>query len=131
MLTRCCTGSLLVLAAAAHAQAPEPPRRAVEDLRPLLLQAIDAPSGTAKGVLGGPLVQAIGAHFGTSAPVLVDVSTLVRYAQPGCRRLKVQVWQDGVRLAPGAAPVRQSMEFGINYCRDGLPPASLALEDAR
>ncbi|NVD97710.1 hypothetical protein [Massilia sp. BJB1822] len=131
MLTRCSGGCLLVLAAAAHAQAPDAPRAVVEEFRPLLVRAIDAPTGTAKGVLTGPLVQVISSHFGTSAPILVDVRTVARYAQPGCRRLQVLVWQEGVRLAPGEAPGRQSMEFGINYCRDGLPPASLAVEGAR
>jgi len=59
------------------------------------------------------------------------VSTEKRYAQPGCSRLNVRFWQDGVQLpnygAGGVqAPRRQTIDFGINYCRDGQPPQSLS-----
>jgi hypothetical protein len=43
----------------------------------------------------------------------------------------VRFWQDGVQLpnygAGGLlAPRRQTIDFGINYCRDGQPPRSLS-----
>ena len=96
----------------------------VADARPLLLAAIDAPDGQAHGVLAGPLAEAITRRFGASSPIHVDVSTLRRHAQPGCSRLNVRFWQDGVRLPGSAAPRRQTVDFGIDYCRDGLPPRS-------
>jgi hypothetical protein len=31
-------------------------------------------------------------------------------------------WQDGVLLPGASGPRRQTIDFGINYCRDGQPP---------
>jgi hypothetical protein len=101
-------------------------RIAVPDARPLLLAAIDAPDGRAHGLLSGPLADAITARFKATSPVYIDVSTERRYAQPGCRRLKVSFWQDGVQLPGEPGPRRRTIDFGINYCRDGLPPRSLS-----
>ena len=101
-------------------------RIAVSDARPLLLAAIDAPDGRAHGVLSGPTADAITARFKATSPVYIDVSTERRYAQPGCRRLKLSFWQDGVQLPGAPGPRRQTIDFGLNYCRDGLPPRSLS-----
>jgi len=101
-------------------------RMAVPDARPLLLAAIDAPDGRAHGVLSGPVADAITARFKATSPVYIDVSTERRLAQQGCRRLKVSFWQDGVQLPGEPGPRRQTIDFGIDYCRDGLPPRSLA-----
>lgn len=101
-------------------------RIAVSDARPLLLAAIDAPDGRAHGVLSGPMAEAITARFKATSPVYIDVSTERRYAQPGCRRLKVSFWQDGVQLPGAPSPRRQTIDFGLNYCRDGMPPRSLS-----
>lgn len=116
----------LALALCAPVVAGAQERIAVPDARPLLLAAIDAPDGRAHGVLAGPVADAITAHFKATSPVYIDVSTERRYAQPGCRRLKVSFWQDGVQLPGAAAPRRQTIDFGLNYCRDGLPPRSLS-----
>jgi hypothetical protein len=101
-------------------------RMAVPDARPLLLAAIDAPDGRAHGVLSGPVADAITARFTATTPVYIDVSTERRYAQQGCRRLKVSFWQDGVQLPGEPGSRRQTIDFGLNYCRDGLPPRSLS-----
>ena len=101
-------------------------RLPVPDARPLLLAAIDAPDGRAYGLLSGPMADAITARFKATSPVYIDVSTERRYAQPGCRRLKVSFWQDGVQLPGEPSPRRRTIDFGINYCRDGLPPRSLS-----
>ena len=101
-------------------------RVAVPDARTLLLAAIDAPDGRAHGLLSGPMADAITARFKATSPVYIDVSTERRYAQPGCRRLKVSLWQDGVQLPGEPSPRRRTIDFGINYCRDGLPPRSLS-----
>jgi hypothetical protein len=111
---------------AVQAQVPGAGRRPVGEVRLLLVEAIDAPDGAAHGRLTGELVDVIGHQFRTSAPINVDVKTIERYAQEGCRRLSVMFWQEGVQLREGAAGTRQSVEFGINYCRNGLPPSSLA-----
>ena len=101
-------------------------RVAVPGARPLLLAAIDAPDGRAHGLLSGPMADAITARFKATSPVYIDVSTERRYAQAGCRRLKVSFWQDGVQLPGEPGPRRRTIDFGINYCRDGLPPRSLS-----
>ena len=66
-----------------------------------------------------------GRHFKATGPIQIDVSTVKRYAQAGCARLKVSFAQDGVQLPGQAAPRRNTVDFGINYCRDGQPPKSL------
>ena len=101
-------------------------RIAVQDARPLLIAAIDAPSGEAHGMLVGEIADAVTQRFKGTSPIYIDVTTERRYAQAGCRRLKVRFWQDGVQLPGVPAPRRQTIDFGINYCRDGQPPKSLS-----
>jgi hypothetical protein len=102
----------------------DPVRTPVPDARPVLLGALQSSDGTAHGVLVGELADAITRHFQASSPILIDVSTEKRYQQAGCSRLKVLFWQDGVHLPGVQAPRRQTIEFGIDYCLDGLPPRS-------
>jgi hypothetical protein len=116
---------LTVLAACLHGTVLAQVRVAVTDARSLLIAAIDAPDGEARGVLTGQLADAITQRFKATTPIYIDVGTERRYAQVGCRRLKVRFWQDGVQLPGVPAPRRQTVDFGINYCRDGLPPKSL------
>ena len=104
----------------ASAQEPIP----VQDARLLLIAAIDAPGGDAHGVLVGEIADAVTQRFKGTSPIYIDVGTERRYAQAGCRRLKVRFWQDGVQLPGVPAPRRQTIDFGINYCRDGRPPKS-------
>lgn len=101
-------------------------RTPVQDARPLLIAAIDAPGGAAHGKLVGEIANAITQRFKGTSPIYIDVTTERRYAQAGCRRLKVRFWQDGVQLPGVPAPRRQTIDFGINYCRDGQPPKSLS-----
>ena len=101
-------------------------RTPVQDARPLLIAAIDAPGGAARGMLVGEIANAITQRFKGTSPIYIDVTTERRYAQAGCRRLKVRFWQDGVQLPGVPAPRRQTIDFGINYCRDGQPPKSLS-----
>ena len=101
-------------------------RTPVQDARPLLIAAIDAPTGEAHGMLVGEIADAITQRFKGTSPIYIDVTTERRYTQQGCRRLKVRFWQDGVQLPGVPAPRRQTIDFGINYCRDGQPPKSLS-----
>jgi hypothetical protein len=91
----------------------------------VLLAALQASDGTAHGVLTGEMADAITKHFEATSPIYIDVSTEKRYREPGCSRLKVLFWQEGVKLPGVAAPRKQTIEFGINYCNTGLPPRSL------
>ena len=115
----------LVLAVGLVTAAIAQQRVAVPDARQLLIAAIDAPDGQAHGILTGQLADAITDRFKATTPIHIDVSTERRYAQAGCRRLKVRFWQDRVQLPGVPAPRRQTIDFGINYCRDGMPPKSL------
>jgi hypothetical protein len=100
-------------------------RMPVLDPRPVLVAAIDSPSGTAHGVLVGRNADAITLRFKATSPIYIDVSTERRYWQPGCARLNISFWQDGVALPGAPGPRKQTIDMGINYCRDGLPPKAL------
>ena len=114
----------VAVATAGIAHAEPIARIPVEDIRPLMLAALDAPDGAAHGVLVGKLADAISRRFASAAPIIVDVSTEKRLAQTGCSRLKISIAQDDVHLPGKATPQHQTFEMGINYCRDGLPPKS-------
>ncbi len=118
--------ALWMIACAAHAQTDSVLRTPVTDPRPLMIAAIEAPSGAAHGVLTGGTADAITQKFKSKTPIFIDVTTEKRYAQAGCSRLKVLFWQDSVLLPGATAPRKQTIEFGINYCRDGQPPRSLS-----
>ncbi|MRV70583.1 hypothetical protein GJ700_02470 [Duganella sp. FT92W] len=90
----------------------------------LMQVAIDAPDGSAQGILTGELASAIGRQFHTTAPLQVQVTTLKRYSQPGCRRLNVAIIQDAVVIPGNSTPENKRIDFGIDYCRDGSPPRS-------
>jgi hypothetical protein len=120
--------SLLMLATlvGASSVAPAQDRISVRDARELLIAAIDATSGQAHGILVGDIADAMRRQFRTDSPIYIDVTTERRYAQVGCSRLQVRFWQDEVHLPGEVAPRRQTIDFGINYCRDGQPPRSLS-----
>ncbi len=123
MIGRVALASLLVgMSPATIAQAvPDVP---AQQIRTLMVAAIDAPSGRATGTLADPLAQALRARFNATGPVLVEVSTLKRYRQAGCRRLNVRFRQDGVTLPDASRAGPQTVDFGIDYCRNGSAPAS-------
>ena len=98
----------------------------VTDARPLMLAALQAPNGEAHGVLTGDLADAISKRFSATTPIFIDILTERRYRQAGCSRLKLIFWQDGVLLPGANSPRKQTIEFGINYCLDGMPPKSLS-----
>lgn len=122
----CHFAASLLVACSAAAQTTAVPRTPASDPRPLMIAALNSPDGAAYGVLTGAAVNAITQAFKSSTPVFIDVTTQKRYQQAGCSRLKVLIWQDGVQLPGASLPRKQTIEFGINYCRDGLPPRSLA-----
>lgn len=120
------TSLLLLLCASplvSLAQTPE--RTPIKDPKALMMSALMAADGQAHGVLTGDLADAISQRFKATTPIFIDITTDKRYRQAGCSRLKVSFWQDGVLLPGTQAPRKQSIEFGINYCLDGLPPKSL------
>ena len=122
---------VLSAASCVHAQQEAMDRPPVTDLRVLLLQALDSPQGRAQGKLVGEWADAITKKFSISGikagDILVDVHTLKRYAQAGCSRLNIRLAQDVVLLPGAKEPRLQTMDVGLNYCRDGQPPKSLAV----
>jgi hypothetical protein len=90
-------------------------RTPVEQFAPLLRTALGSSDGTARGILTGRLAAAISRQFQTSAPIHIDVSTIVRYRQQGCARLRVDVEQDGVRMNATAAPGLQQLRFEVLF----------------
>lgn len=120
MNVRLCCGLSLWMAASLGAE--ERPRAAVTEAQPLLVEALHAADGQARGVLVGPMAEAISQRFQSSAPILIDVVTERRLPQAGCARLKVSFWQDDVRLPGSNAASRQTLDLGIDYCLDGQPP---------
>ena len=120
MNTHLCCGLSLLLVTSLGAE--ERPRAAVTEARPLVVEALHAADGQARGVLVGPLAEAISQRFQSSAPILIDVVTERRLPQAGCARLKVSFWQDDVRLPGSNAASRQTLDLGIDYCLDGQPP---------
>jgi hypothetical protein len=111
--------------ASAWSGEPSAARLAVEDFRELLVKAIDSSDGAARGMLVGPMADALSSRMKSTAPILVDVTTLRRYRQPGCSRLNVRFSQDGVVLPGEREPRKETLDLGMNYCKDGLPPRSL------
>ncbi len=110
--------ALALWATAAQAQQPV----TVAELRTLLLAAIDAPDGKAQGLLVGDEAEAIARRFHGTSALHIEVTTLRRYAQAGCSRLNVRVRQYGVQLPGRQAPRTQTIDIGIDYCRDGQAP---------
>ena len=109
-----------------NCNAQQAERAPVTDARPLMLAALRSADGQAHGLLTGDIADAISKRFSATTPIFIDVTTEKRYAQAGCSRLKLSFWQDGVLLPGANAPRKQTIEFGINYCLDGMPPKSLS-----
>lgn len=91
------------------------------NIKPLLIQAIDAPGGAASGVIVGPIADKFKSTTGSSSPVRVEVTTLKSFKQEGCRRLNVRMRQANVPTKDGK-PIDFGMDYGMNVCRDGSPP---------
>jgi len=121
--------TLAVASIAQAAVAEGAPRLLVEEprlLRTLLVAAIDSPTGEAHGQISSDIAKMMSDRFRTTEPILIDITTERRYAQPGCRRLKIRFAQDGVVMPGASAPQNKTVDIGLNYCRDGLPPKSLS-----
>ena len=103
----------------------EEQRKVVGNIQPLLFEALNRFDGKAKGVLGGSHARFLAKGFNITQPLLVDVSTVLRYRESGCSRLLVDFKQKNV-LMPKAKE-RKDVEYWmqINYCKNGQPPAKL------
>jgi hypothetical protein len=105
----------LVWAAAPSERVP------VATLRPLLLAALA--HGTAHGTLVGEAAPFMTQHFGSTAPIEIDVRTLHPLPQLGCQQLEVTTTQRAV-IDPKTARAQDArLVYQISYCRNGDFPA--------
>lgn len=91
------------------------------NVKPVMLEAIDAPGGVANGVLVGPIADKFSATTGSASPVVVEVTTLKSFKQEGCKRLNVRLKQANVPTKEGEL-TEFSVNYGLNLCRDGSAP---------
>ena len=105
----------LVWAAAPSERVP------VTTLRPLLIAALA--HGTAQGTLVGEVVPFMTQHFGSTAPIEIDVRTLHPLPQPGCQRLEVTTTQRAVIDRKTTRAQDAKLVYQISYCRNGDFPA--------
>lgn len=90
-------------------------------IKPLLLAAIDAPDGKASGVLTGPLASLLRTITGSKYPLLATVTTVGDFSQPGCKRLNLQLQQQGIRTTSDESG-NLKVNYGLNLCRNGEAP---------
>jgi hypothetical protein len=91
-------------------------------VKALLMQALDAPDGEAKGVVAGKEADAIHAATGASDPVRAEVSTIKKFNQEGCSRLAVRLVQPNTPTKEGGK-ADFALNYELNLCRNGMPPS--------
>jgi len=90
-------------------------------IKPLLLQAIDAPDGRARGILKGEVASFFRRTTQSDRPLVATVTTVGEFSQPDCKRLNLHLSQQGVRTVSGDRKAFDAA-YGINFCRDGDVP---------
>jgi len=115
IVTKCCitiaTITLLVTAANAAESV---------SVKALLMQALNAPNGAAKGVVEGKEADAIRTATGASDPIRAEVSTIKKFNQEGCSRLAVKLIQPNTPTKEGGK-TDFALNYELNLCRNGMP----------
>lgn len=91
-------------------------------VKALLMQALDAPDGEAKGIVAGKEADAIHTATGASDPVKAEVSTIKKFNQEGCSRLAVRLVQPNTPTKEGGR-TDFALNYELNLCRNGMPPS--------
>jgi len=91
-------------------------------VKALLMQALNAPDGKAKGIVEGKEANAIHAATGASDPVRAEVSTIKKFKQEGCGRLAVRLIQPNTPTKDGGK-TDFALNYELNLCRNGAPPS--------
>lgn len=91
------------------------------DLKQHLIAAIDAPNGQSDGELSGSMAEFFKAQTHSSAPVMVQVRTVKKFAEAGCARLQATLMQDAVPTQDGKL-IPFAVRYELNLCRNGQPP---------
>jgi hypothetical protein len=117
---------ILILALGAWSTQVVWARQTVTSLKPLLITALK--TGQAEGELDNRDARAFTRTFGTSAPILIDVTRVGAHKEAGCGRLQVVTRQAGVieRDEKGQVlPAKdQSLTYQVNYCVSGRFPVA-------
>lgn len=119
-IMRKCVISLLACAAMQAAFAQE-----VEELklgRESIAMALTSPEGWVQGYLAEDEAQALQLVTKSSSPVLMRVTVVQRYEQPGCGRLQVDLKQENVPLKDFSTITFVAPPVQFNACADGDPP---------
>ncbi len=91
-------------------------------VKALLMQALNAPDGAAKGIVEGKEADAIHSATGASDPVRAEVSTIKKFNQEGCSRLAVRLVQPNTPTKEGGK-TDFALNYELNLCRNGMPPS--------
>ena len=91
-------------------------------VKALLMQVLNAPDGTSKGIVEGKEADAIHAVTGASDPVRAEVSTIKKFNQEGCSRLAVRLVQPNTPTKEGGR-TDFALNYELNLCRNGMPPS--------
>ena len=91
-------------------------------VKALLMQALNAPDGEAKGIVTGKEADAIHAATGASDPIRAEVSTIKKFNQEGCSRLAVRLVQPNTPTKEGGK-TDFALNYELNLCRNGMPPS--------
>jgi hypothetical protein len=96
--------------------------RKVDNLRPLMVEALTSAAGKARGELVGPMFDAIRKHFDARSSVVAAVTRQKKYRQVGCGRLRIAIVQMGVREPQSPERATRVSVFEMDYCSDGQSP---------
>lgn len=110
-------GILLMIAQCSPALAAQP-----ASVKALLMQAMDSPDGASRGIIEGQEADKIHAVTGASDPVRAEVSTIRKFKQEGCSRLKLRLIQPNAPTRDGKR-MDFALDYELNLCRDGSPPS--------
>lgn len=112
--------SIAILAAATSAAYASPPPM----FRPLIMEAINSPSGTASKKFDADeqWVKLARYKFGTDGPITVTAKVIKRYKEPGCARVSnIIVVHDAV-FKNGYAQDGVPFSVDLDVCENGMPP---------
>jgi hypothetical protein len=101
---------------------PSPHLREVDNLKLLLIEALEAPDGKAKAFLTGPAIEMANKYFDAHGKLAAVVTREKRYRQPGCGRLKVVLHQMGVLDPITKERKTRASVYGMDYCTTGKAP---------
>jgi len=94
------------------------------DIHDAFFHALQSPAGVYKGELKGDLATYLQRQAKTTVPVLISVTTLKTFDQPGCKRLQGEISMPGYtwKDAKTGAINSFSYKMAMNLCPDGSGP---------